>query len=109
MIGLGTIANVAAIMIGSFIGLLLKGGLKQRFQDTIMNALGLAVMFIGLSGALQGIFYIKGEQLDTKNIMLMIVSLAVGAFLGEVINIEARLDRMGEMIKKTLKVKVRTL
>lgn len=105
MIGLGTIANVAAIMIGSFIGLLLKGGLKQRFQDTIMNALGLAVMFIGLSGALQGIFYIKGEQLDTKNIMLMIVSLAVGAFLGEVINIEARLDRMGEMIKKTLKVK----
>jgi uncharacterized membrane protein YqgA involved in biofilm formation len=84
---------------------MIKGGLKQRFQDTIMNALGLAVMFIGISGALQGLFTIEGKSLGTTNIMLMIVALAIGAFIGELIDIEARLDRFGEFIKRTLKVK----
>lgn len=105
MSGLGTIANMAAILIGSAVGLLLKGGLKQRFQTTIMNALGLAVMFVGISGALQGLYVVKGEGLETANVMLMIVSLAIGGLLGELIDIEARLDHMGEWIKTTLKVR----
>lgn len=105
MIGLGTLANMAAILFGSAVGLLLQGGLKQRFQTTIMNALGLAVMFVGISGALQGLFVVKGEGLETANVMLMIVSLAVGAFFGELIDIEARLDHLGEWIKAALKVK----
>jgi uncharacterized membrane protein YqgA involved in biofilm formation len=105
MIGLGTIVNMAAIVAGAAIGLMVKGVLKQRFQETIMNALGLAVMFIGASGALQGIFVVEEKGLQTANIMLMIISLAVGAFIGEIIDIEARLDRLGELIKKTIKVK----
>jgi uncharacterized membrane protein YqgA involved in biofilm formation len=105
MIGLGTIVNMALILLGSTIGIIIKGGLKQRFQETIMNALGLAVMFIGISGALQGLFTVKGSSLSTTNVMLMIVSLAVGAFIGELIDIEARLDRLGEFIKRSLKVR----
>ena len=105
MIGLGTLANMAAILVGSGLGLLLGGGLKQRFQTTIMNALGLAVMFIGISGALQGLFVVTEKGLETSNMMLMIISLAVGAFLGELIDIEARLDHMGEWIKSKLKVR----
>ena len=105
MIGLGTLANMALVLIGSTIGIILKGGLKKRFQETIMNALGLAVMFIGISGALQGIFVIENGKLESTNIMILIISLAVGAFVGEVIDIEKRLDRLGEWIKKTLKVK----
>lgn len=104
MAGLGTIVNMAAIIIGSTIGIVIKGGLKKRFQDTIMNALGLAVMFIGISGALQGLLTVKGDSLSSLNIMLMIVSLALGALIGEIIDIEARLDRLGELIKRTLKV-----
>jgi len=105
MVGLGTLANMATIVIGATIGIVIKGGLKQRFQDTIMNALGLAVMFIGISGALQGLFIIDGGELQTKNVMLTIISLALGALIGEIINVEARLERMGELIKTTLKVK----
>lgn len=105
MIGLGTLANMGAIILGATIGLIIKGGLKQKFQETIMNALGLAVMFIGISGALQGMFTIGEDGLHTANVMLMIVSLALGAFLGEWIDIEARLDRLGELIKSALKVK----
>ena len=105
MIGLGTLANMVAILFGSAIGLLFQGVLKQRFQTTIMNALGLAVMFVGISGALQGLLVVKGDGLETANMTMMIVSLAIGAFLGELIDIEARLDHMGESIKSTLKVK----
>jgi uncharacterized membrane protein YqgA involved in biofilm formation len=105
MVGLGTLANMAAIVIGATIGIIIKGGLKQRFQDTIMNALGLAVMFIGISGALQGLFIVNVNGLETKNLMLMIISLAVGALIGEIIDVEARLERMGELIKNSLKVK----
>jgi uncharacterized membrane protein YqgA involved in biofilm formation len=105
MIGLGTLANMVAILFGSAIGLLFQGVLKQRFQTTIMNALGLAVMFVGISGALQGLLVVNGDGLETANMTRMIVSLAIGAFFGELIDIEARLDHMGEWIKSTLKVK----
>ncbi|MHB8131206.1 MAG: DUF554 domain-containing protein [Mobilitalea sp.] len=105
MVGLGTLANMALIVFGATIGIIIKGGLKKRFQDTIMNALGLAVMFIGISGALQGLLVVNEGVLETTNIMLMIVSLALGALIGELINVEAKLDHMGEMIKTALKVK----
>lgn len=107
MVGLGTLVNMALIIIGATIGIIIKGALKQRFQETIMNALGLAVMFIGISGALQGLFTIKEDGLhtDIESTMLMVISLALGAFIGELINIEARLDRLGEFIKSLIKVK----
>ena len=105
MIGMGTLVNMAAIIAGAAIGIIIRGRLQQRFQDTIMKALGLAVMFIGISGALQGMFRVEQDGLQTENIMLMVVSLAIGAFIGELIDIEARLDSLGERIKKALKVK----
>jgi uncharacterized membrane protein YqgA involved in biofilm formation len=105
MIGLGTLANMAAILFGAAIGIQIKGGLKQRFQDTIMNALGLAVMFIGITGALQGMLKVNEGKLESENITLMIISLALGAFIGELIDIEARLEKMGEFCKRTFHVK----
>lgn len=104
MIGLGTLGNIALILIGSTIGMIIKGGLKQRFQETIMNGLGLAVMFIGISGALEGLMVITEGKIISRNIMLMIISLAIGGFLGEVINLEEKLDRIGEWLKVKLKV-----
>lgn len=104
MTGLGTLGNIALILIGSTIGLLIKGGLKQRFQDTIMNGLGLAVMFIGITGALEGLLAVEDGKLSSINVMLMIVSLAIGGFVGEAINIEAKLDQAGEWLKSKLKL-----
>ena len=104
MIGLGTLGNIALILIGSTIGMIIKGGLKQRFQETIMSGLGLAVMFIGISGALEGLLAVADGKIVSTNIMLMIVSLAIGGFIGEAINIEAGLDRIGEWLKVKLKV-----
>ena len=105
MVGLGTLVNMTAIILGATLGIILHSGLKQRFQDTIMNALGLAVIFIGISGALQGLFAVEGDGLVTANTMLMIISLALGGLIGEIIDIETKLNRMGELIRMKMKVK----
>lgn len=93
MRGLGTIVNAAAIVAGSLIGILFKSKIKQRFQDIIMQVMGLAVIFIGAAGAFSGIFTITDGKLESDGTMLMIASLTIGALIGELINIEAQMER----------------
>lgn len=100
MVGMGTIVNVCAVIVGSSIGMFLNGGLKQRFQDILMQALGLSTIFLGLAGTLKGIFVIHGSALDTTGTMVMIISLVVGGLLGEVINIEDKIESFGEWLKQ---------
>ena len=59
MTGLGTIVNMGAIWAGCAAGVLLKSGIPKAIQDTITKAVGLCVMFVGLSGALSGMFFIE--------------------------------------------------
>jgi uncharacterized membrane protein YqgA involved in biofilm formation len=104
IIGLGTLINIIFIITGSILGLTVKGKLNKTYQDGIMNALGLAVMFIGISKTLEGMFTLKGSHLVVGNVMLMILSLVSGAFLGELIDIEKWFNMAGEAIKRALKV-----
>ena len=53
MIGLGTIINCGSVLAGASVGMLLKNGLSKRFEDTIMQGIGLCTMFIGIGGALR--------------------------------------------------------
>lgn len=96
MTGLGTIVNILAVLVGATAGFLAKGGLPKRFQDTITSAIGLATIFIGLSGALPGILSVENGGLASRDIMLMIGCLIAGALLGEWIDIELKLDNVGE-------------
>lgn len=96
MIGLGTVVNAAAVVVGGTAGSFIKNGLPQRFKNIIMQAVGLAVVLIGISGALQGIYrVIDGGKLDRQYIMIMIFSLVIGGIFGELINIEDKLEKMG--------------
>lgn len=100
MIGLGTIVNSAAIIAGGTLGSLLKSGLPERYRETMMQALGLSILIIGLSGCFQGILKITASgTLDRQFIMLMIFSLLIGGLAGEFMNIEGGLDRFGSWIQ----------
>lgn len=99
MRGLGTIVNVLAIVIGSGIGMLCKGGLKERFQQVLMQACGLATMFIGMAGAFEMIFTVEDGRIRSGATMLVVVSLVLGGLIGELINIEKGLDRVGEKLR----------
>lgn len=105
MIGLGTIVNTLAVAAGGIAGLIIKKGLNENIQDTLMKALGLATLFIGLSGALTGLIYIENGVIKTCGSMLMIMSLVIGSIIGEFIDIENKLEILGEKIKNAVKVK----
>ena len=105
MIGLGTIVNVAAVVAAGFIGVLVKGGIKERFQTTIMGVLGISTMFIGASGTLQEMFTVENGSISTQGTMLLVMSLIIGAVIGELLNIEAWLEKVGEWLKEKVKAK----
>ncbi len=99
MFGLGTIINSGAIIVGGIIGILFGKLIKQRFQDTLMMAMGVCVLFIGVAGTLQEMFSVNGQRLDITGTMMMIGSFAIGSLLGELINIEHHMERFGEWLK----------
>jgi uncharacterized protein len=96
MIGLGTVVNSAAIVAGGVAGTFIKKGLPERFKNIIIQAISLAIIIIGIAGALQGIYrVVDGKKLDSQYIMLMIFSLVIGGIIGELIGIEDKLERTG--------------
>lgn len=100
MHGLGTIVNVAAIVVGGLAGLLGGRRIPERLQKTLMSAMGVSVLFVGVSGALSQMLRAEGGALTVQGtMMMMILSLAVGAVLGELLDLEDRMERFGAWLK----------
>lgn len=89
---LGTWINVFAIIVGSIIGLFLKKGLSKSLQDSLMQALGLVTLVIGLSSALK-----------SEIMFLVVVSLVIGTIFGELIDIDEKLVRLGDLLESKVK------
>ena len=88
----GTIVNVVAIFLGCSAGFILKSKFPEKIEKIIMQALGLASLLIGMQMAIKA-----------DNILLVIFSLVIGGVIGEIIDIEAGLERFGERIKRKFK------
>ena len=99
MIGLGTIINTAAIILGGLAGGVFGKRLTERYQDTLMKACGLCVVFLGIAGALEKMFVITEGKVSSTGTMMMIASFAIGALIGEWLNIEHHMNRFGEWLK----------
>ena len=89
---IGTAVNMLLILIGSAIGLLFRKKIKQSILDGLMTALGLAVLVIGVSGAIR-----------TEDMLCLIICLALGTVFGECLKIETQLDRAGNAFQSKLK------
>ncbi|MEE1042965.1 MAG: DUF554 domain-containing protein [Clostridia bacterium] len=100
MRGLGTIINIVTVLVGATIGLLLKGGLPERFEKTVKSAAGLSTIIIGVTGTLSEMFSVLSDgSISVNNIMLLVISLVLGAIIGEWIDIEEKLERVGNFCK----------
>ncbi|MDP4179164.1 MAG: DUF554 domain-containing protein [Bacillota bacterium] len=89
---LATVVNSIAIILGSIIGVFVKGGIPKRFNETIMKGISLCVLLIGLQDAVK-----------TQNIILIIFSIVIGAIIGELIDIDKKLKQLGDSIENKLK------
>lgn len=99
MIGLGTIINVAAIIAGGLFGKLFGRFLNERYQEGLNNACGICVLFIGIGGAMEGILKISDGSLVSGSSMMITISLALGALLGELLNLEDKFEAFGTWLK----------
>ncbi len=100
MIGLGTIINSAAIILGGIIGHFTGKLFKQEQQTALNRTCGISVMFIAIAGAMQGMMHIDSGSIVSGKSMLVVLCLAIGTILGELLGIEKRFERFGEWLKK---------
>jgi uncharacterized protein len=85
---LGTIVNCLTIIAGSLVGILFRNGIPEKYNQTVMQAIGLSVILIGMKNAL-----------GSNDLVIIIVSLAMGSLLGELIGIENYLERLGNFLE----------
>ncbi len=90
---MGALINAIAIVVGGVVGLLVRKRFPDRIAKTTLRALGLFSVLVGLSMAIQG-----------QEVIMGLISLTLGAMLGEWINIEDRLEKFGVWLEKRLHV-----
>lgn len=78
---IGVIANTFCVIIGSFLGILLKKCIPEKLSDTLMKTIGLCTIFIGVKGSLQG-----------ENTLVVIISLVMGIIIGELLKLDDLLN-----------------
>lgn len=101
MPGLGTLINAAGIIIGGIAGLLFGKLIKPRMQETMTCACGICVIFLGIAGAMEHMLTAQESgDLSSGGTMMVIASIVLGALVGELINIEAGLERFGGWLRK---------
>ena len=86
---IGTIVNTIAVLIGGSIGLLLKKGIPAKLSDSIMKGLALCTLYLGISGSLKG-----------QNSLILIISMVVGVLIGEAIDLDDKINRLGNFVEK---------
>ena len=85
---IAAVVNAVVVVLGGLLGLLLGGRLKEEHTQTIINALGICTMVIGVTSAI-----------TTSNILIVIICLVIGTIIGETLKIEHRLDSLGDWLK----------
>ncbi len=88
---LGTLINVASIIIGALIGLLFHKKSPRVLGERIMEGFGLFVIVIGIKGAIEG-----------NNSLLLIVSIILGALIGESLKLEKKLNSFTGLLEMKL-------
>ena len=85
----GVVVNASAILIGGVIGLIVKKGIPERFSKVIMIGIGLSIMYIGISGSLQG-----------ENLIVLVLAIVLGVATGTALRIDERLTSLGQILEK---------
>lgn len=89
---IGVIVNTLAVICGSAVGLIFRRGIPKRLTDSVMMAIGLCILYIGISGALKG-----------QNELVAIISMVIGAVIGTLIDIDKWLTLLGDKVAERTK------
>ncbi len=96
---LGTIVNAGAIVLLGCIGLLFKKAISEKMSDLLMKGIGLCVIYIGISGALDAGASLEGTKTCS---LITIIAMTLGGILGHICDLDGRMNRLGERIQNKL-------
>lgn len=99
MVGLGTLIDTVAVIIGGFLGLLTGHIFKQNQQEAVIKTCGVSVLFMAIASAMQGMLRIQHGELIAGRTLFIILTLAVGTIIGEGLDLEQKLINFGEWLK----------
>ena len=88
IVPVGTLLNIVTVAVGTLLGVLIGDRLPERMRDTAMAVLGLVTLVLGIQRASA-----------THNILLTLVSVLLGGFVGEALRIDVALDQLGKRIE----------
>ena len=97
---MGTIINAAAIVVGGVIGLVGGKRLPTRCQEMILRAMGVCVMFVGIAGTLEQMLVIENGTLTVRGTLMLVISMALGCLIGELLNLDGAIERFGYWLRK---------
>jgi uncharacterized protein len=98
----GTLINVLAILIGSGLGVLAGGRLPERVRETVLHCLGLFTAVLGISAAFSAFSGPLPDALGRAGVLVVLGSLLAGAILGEALDLDGRLNRLGERVQRAV-------
>ena len=99
MPGIGTLINTAAIIAGGLFGTLAGSRFNEKLQKALNMACGVSVLFIGISGAMEGMLDAGSGGITSGRSMFVSLVLVIGTFTGELLDIEDKFERFGEWLK----------
>ena len=100
MPGLGTLINVAGIILGGLMGMLFGKKIPERVRETLMSACGVSVLFLGIGGALEKMLTVQNGQIVCGGTMLIVLALALGCLVGSLLDLDGRIERLGIWLRK---------
>lgn len=101
---MGTLINVGAIIVATFVGIIFKKGLSEKIQKAIMFTLGLGLVALSLGWFIKDFLVIENNVISTRMDLLIIISLVIGVMIGEWIDIDQRLTDLAYKVEKKYKL-----
>lgn len=98
MVGLGTLINCVGILLGGLVGSLVGNLFKAKQQEALQKACGVSVIFIAIAGAMDGMLTLQGDNIVSGRSMLVVLCLALGSLIGEVLGIDRAFESLGHFL-----------
>lgn len=99
MIGIGTIINSICIILGSAIGYFSRKFFNISQQESLNKVCGISIMFIAIAGVMSGMLKFNGSEIIVEKSLFVVLCIALGTIVGELIGIERRFESLGEWLK----------
>ena len=97
---MGTLINIAAIIAGGLLGRFFGKRISEQFRDTLSKACGVSTLFLGITGALEGMLSVSDGGVSSRNGMFLVICMVLGAVAGELLDIEKRFEDIGVWLRE---------